>query len=129
MPSSKQPLPPKEQAMFKKILRHYEMKQYKHGLKAAKYILSQPKFADHGETLALKGLTLNCLNRKTEAYELVKKGIKNDFQSHICWHVYGLLYRSDKDYTQAIKCYRSALRFDKVRKCILHVNSQLIQFT
>lgn len=66
------------------------------------------------ETLALKGLVLNCMNRKEEAYDLVKRGLKNDLMSHVCWHVYGLLYRSDKDHTQAIKCYRSALRFDKV---------------
>lgn len=34
----------------------------------------------------------------------------------ICNYLYfkGLLYRSDKEYTQAIKCYRSALRYEKV---------------
>ena len=30
----------------------------------------------------------------------------------MCWHVYGLLYRSDREYLQAIKCYRGALRHD-----------------
>ena len=82
-------------------------------MKAAKFILSQDRFKDHGETLALKGLVLNCLDKKKEAYELVKKGLMNHMTSHVCWHVYGLLYRSDKEYTQAIKCYRSALRYDK----------------
>jgi N-alpha-acetyltransferase 15/16, NatA auxiliary subunit len=76
----------------------YEQKRYKAGLKAAKYILSQEKFKDHGETLALKGLVLNCLDRKKEAYEYVKKGLMNDMCSHVCWHVFGLLYRSDKEY-------------------------------
>lgn len=28
------------------------------------------------ETLAMKGLTLNCVDKKTEAYELVRKGLK-----------------------------------------------------
>ena len=28
------------------------------------------------ETLAMKGLTLNCMDRKTEAYELVRQGLK-----------------------------------------------------
>lgn len=28
------------------------------------------------ETLAMKGLTLNCMDKKTEAYELVRKGLK-----------------------------------------------------
>ena len=28
------------------------------------------------ETLAMKGLTLNCMEKKAEAYELVRKGLK-----------------------------------------------------
>lgn len=95
------------------------------------------------ETLSMKGLTLNCMDRKPEAYELVRLGLKvrnvllicfrqlfkfkfcgmtcilrslislqNDLKSHVCWHVYGLLYRSDRDYREAIKCYRNALRID-----------------
>lgn len=90
----------------------------------------------------MKGLTLNCMDRKSEAYELVRLGLKvwvsfclykvwfsendvlscfkfifmilmqNDLKSHVCWHVYGLLYRSDREYREAIKCYRNALRID-----------------
>ena len=47
------------------------------------------KFPEHGETLSMKGLTLNCLNRKEEAYKLVREGLKHDLKSHVCWHVYG----------------------------------------
>ncbi|KAL8465769.1 hypothetical protein ACS0TY_035028 [Phlomoides rotata] len=79
----------------------YETKQYKKGLKAADAILK--KFPDHGETLSMKGLTLNCMDRKSEAYELVRLGLKNDLKSHVWWHVYGLLYRSDREYREAIK--------------------------
>lgn len=80
----------------------------------------------------MKGLTLNCLGRKEEAYEYVRRGLKNDIKSHVCWHVYGLLQRwvdkavsqilnwvvgdccrSDKKYDEAIKCYRNALKWDK----------------
>lgn len=94
------------------------------------------------ETLSMKGLTLNCMDRKSEAYELVRQGLKvrvlsfilldlwifqplfvkwsgfnivlvqNDLKSHVCWHVFGLLYRSDREYREAIKCYRNALRID-----------------
>lgn len=95
------------------LQRCYEHKQYKNGLKFAKQILSNPKFCDHGETLAMKGLTLNCLGRKEEAYDHVRRGLLNDLQSHVCWHVYGLLQRSDKKYDEAIKCYRNALKWDK----------------
>ncbi|CAN1836317.1 N-terminal acetyltransferase A complex auxiliary subunit NAA15 [Linum perenne] len=103
-------LPPKEANLFKLIVKSYETKQYKKGLKAADAILK--KFPDHGETLSMKGLTLNCMDRKPEAYELVRLGLKNDLKSHVCWHVYGLLYRSDREYREAIKSYRNALRID-----------------
>uniref|UniRef100_A0A6I8NVK3 N-alpha-acetyltransferase 16, NatA auxiliary subunit n=1 Tax=Ornithorhynchus anatinus TaxID=9258 RepID=A0A6I8NVK3_ORNAN len=106
-------LPPKESNLFKRILKCYEQKQYKNGLKFCKMILSNPKFAEHGETLAMKGLTLNCLGKKDAAYEFVRKGLRNDVKSHVCWHVYGLLQRSDKKYDEAIKCYRNALKLDK----------------
>ena len=106
-------LPPKENALFKRILKCYEQKQYKNGLKFAKQILSNPKFSEHGETQAMKGLILNCLGRKEEAYDHVRKGLTNDLKSHVCWHVYGLLQRSDKKYAEAIKCYRNALKWDK----------------
>nr|CAD7605074.1 unnamed protein product [Timema genevievae] len=112
MPSSN-PLPPKENALFKRILKCYEQKQYKNGLKFAKQILTNPKYSEHGETLAMKGLTLNCLGRKDEAYEYVRRGLRNDLKSHVCWHVYGLLQRSDKKYDEAIKCYRNALKWEK----------------
>lgn len=67
----------------------------------------------------MKGLTLNCLNRKEEAYELVRRGLRNDLKSHVCWHVYGLLQRSDKKYDEAIKCYRNALKWEKDNMQIL----------
>ncbi|KAJ1429089.1 Tetratricopeptide-like helical domain superfamily [Sesbania bispinosa] len=103
-------LPPKEANLFKLIVKSYETKQYKKGLKAADAILK--KFPDHGETLSMKGLTLNCMDRKSEAYDLVRQGLKNDLKSHVCWHVFGLLYRSDREYREAIKCYRNALKID-----------------
>ncbi|GJQ13966.1 hypothetical protein GpartN1_g5757.t1 [Galdieria partita] len=103
-------LPSKEQSIFKNILKYYETKQYKKALKCAESILK--KFPNHGETLALKGLVIAALNRKEEAYELVRRGLKNDLKSHICWHVYGLLYRGDQDYKEAAKAYLQALKFD-----------------
>ena len=36
------------------------------------------------ETQAMKGLILNCMGRKEEAYEFVRKGLKNDLKSHVC---------------------------------------------
>ena len=82
-----QPLPAKEASLLRQIVKFYESKQYKKGLKAADQILKN--FANHGETLAMKGLTLNCLDRKEEAYDYVRRGLKEDLKSHVCWHVYG----------------------------------------
>lgn len=61
----------------------------------------------------MKGLILNYTNKKAEAYECAKKGLAADLKSHVCWHVYGLIQRSDRKYDESIKCYRNALRCDK----------------
>jgi N-alpha-acetyltransferase 15/16, NatA auxiliary subunit len=88
----------------------YETRQYKKGSKVADQILK--KFPAHGETLSMKGLILNSMGRKAEALELVKQGLKCDLKSPVCWHVFGLVHRSDKNYPEAIKCYRNALRIE-----------------
>ncbi len=47
-------------------------------------LLSSPPLLCAPETLAMKGLTLNCLGKKEEAYELVRRGLRNDLKSHVC---------------------------------------------
>lgn len=118
-----QRLPKKEAEIFRTVVSCYETKQYKKGVKAADSILK--KFPNSGETQAMKGLLLNCMGQKEEAYELVKLGLRNDVRSHVCWHVYGLLYRSDNNYKEAIKCYLNALRIDKDNQNILRDLSNL----
>ena len=34
-------------------------------------------------------------------------------KSHICWHVYGLVQKSEKKYDEAMKACKQALRLDK----------------
>ncbi|MEW5315829.1 MAG: hypothetical protein WDW38_007232 [Sanguina aurantia] len=114
---SSQVLPSKEGSLFRQVVKHYEAKQYKKALRAADTILK--RFPEHGETLSMKGLTYSYMDRKEEAYELVRRGVKYDLKSHVCWHVYGLLYRADRDYKEAIKCYMNALRIDKENILIL----------
>ena len=107
-------LPAKENALFKQIVRSYETKTFKKGLKTADAILK--KFPNHGETLSMKGLLLGNMEgegKREEAHECVKLGLKNDVGSHVCWHVYGLLHRIDRNYKEAIKCYRQALKIDE----------------
>ncbi|CAG8494448.1 1112_t:CDS:10, partial [Scutellospora calospora] len=113
-------LPSKESALFKQIL---ASTIYKKGLKATDQILK--KYPEHGETLAMKGLFLNHMDKKEEAREFVRKGLRSDLKSHICWHVYGLLHRSDKNYGEALKCYTQALKIDKDNMQILQDYSLL----
>ncbi len=124
-PEEQRQLPSKEASLFRQIVKQYETKQYKKGLKSADQILKKfpsrkyslalplsiedrlrlslrlfplrPSVADpprplrtslpffssrarsaDGETLSMKGLTLNCLGRKTEAYEFVRNGKRGD---------------------------------------------------
>jgi len=128
------PLPKKESDLFKNVVKFYESKQYKKGLKNADTILK--RFPNHGETLCMKGLIVNAMansaaaaqgskkkeeegDKKKEAIELVKKGLMMDMRSHVCWHVYGLLHRSTQNYAEAIKAYKQALRIDSENLQIL----------
>lgn len=91
----------------------YDAKQYKKALKTADQILKNSP--DHGETVAYKGLVTYFLSedKKEEAYELIRKGLKLDLKSFLCWHVYGIVCRMDNNYKEAIKCYTQALRLEK----------------
>ncbi|KAJ3043731.1 N-alpha-acetyltransferase 16, NatA auxiliary subunit, partial [Rhizophlyctis rosea] len=113
----------KEASIFKTVLKFYEHKQYKKGLKSCEQILR--KNPNHGETLAMKGLFLSNLDRKEEGAECIKLGVRNDMTSHICWHVYGLYHRGEKNYEQALKSYSHALKYDKENIQILRDYSML----
>ncbi|KAF9887782.1 hypothetical protein FE257_009588 [Aspergillus nanangensis] len=105
-----QQLNSKDAALFRQVVRHYENKQHKKGIKVAEQVLKKnPK---HGDTLAMKALIISQLGQQEEAFTLAKEALKNDMKSHICWHVYGLLYRAEKNYEEAIKAYRFALRIE-----------------
>ncbi|KAJ7755344.1 NMDA receptor-regulated protein 1-domain-containing protein [Mycena maculata] len=120
---AKRALPPKESTLFKELLTLYETRQLKKGLKTADQILK--KFPEHGETTCMKGLVLTHMGRREEGIELVRKGVRLDLTSHICWHVYGLIHKGEKNYEEALKCYTQALRFDKENLNILRDAAQL----
>ncbi|KAL3464710.1 NMDA receptor-regulated protein 1-domain-containing protein [Aspergillus heterothallicus] len=105
-----QQLNSKDASLFRQVVRYYENKQYKKGIKAAEQILR--KTPNHGDTLAMKALIMSNQGQQEEAFALAKEALKNDMKSHICWHVYGLLYRAEKNYEEAIKAYRFALRIE-----------------
>jgi hypothetical protein len=82
-------LPAKEAALFKQIIKCYELKQYKKAVKAADAVLK--KVAEHGETLAMKALVLSQMpayahdkEKKDEVMTMAKLGLKNDLKSTVC---------------------------------------------
>ncbi|KAF8539178.1 NMDA receptor-regulated protein 1-domain-containing protein [Trichophaea hybrida] len=114
---TQQPLASKDAALFRQVLKCYEQKQYKKGLKSCEQILRKnPK---HGETLAMKGLITNSMGKTEEAFTIAKEALRQDMKSHVCWHVYGLLYRSEKNFEESIKAYKMALKFEPESQQIL----------
>ena len=105
-----QALPKAELKEFLQVQKLYDKRNFKRALKAADGILA--KFPEHGETLSMKGLLLNQLNRKEEAHEFCKAGLKHNLRSPTCWHVYGLVYKSERNYLEACKCFKNAIRMD-----------------
>jgi len=110
-------LPKKESDLFRSVVRFYEIKQYKKGIKAADTILS--KFPNHGETQSMRALLLHMLGQKEEAYSYIRLGLRNDIKSHVCWHAYGLMHRSDQNYKEAVKSFLNALRIEPENQPIL----------
>ena len=60
----------------------------------------------------MKALITGNMGNSEEAFALAKEALRNDMKSHVCWHVYGLLYRAEKNYEEAIKAYRFALKIE-----------------
>ena len=120
-------LPSKEATLFRHLVHNYESKQYKKGLKAADQILK--KHPNHGDTQAMKALILGNQGKQDEAFDLCKTAIKNAMQSNVCWHVFGLLYRGAKNYDEALRAYRFAMKLDpdsaQIQRDLAHLQVQM----
>lgn len=60
----------------------------------------------------MKALIMNSQGKTDEAFALAKVALQCDMKSHVCWHVYGLLYRAVKNFEEAIKAYKFALKLE-----------------
>lgn len=89
-------LPPREAATFRRLLRCWEEKEWRAGLKLAKTILGARGCGEHGETLAVRGLLLLGVGRREEAMAEVGRGLRAGLTSPRCWHAYGLLCRAER---------------------------------
>eukprot|EP00698_Gefionella_okellyi_P005500 TRINITY_DN15029_c0_g1_i1.p1 TRINITY_DN15029_c0_g1~~TRINITY_DN15029_c0_g1_i1.p1 ORF type:complete len:739 (+),score=130.85 TRINITY_DN15029_c0_g1_i1:209-2218(+) len=49
---------------------------------------------------------------RDEAFDFVRRGLRNSLGSANCWHVYGVLWRVERNYEQAVICFRNALKHD-----------------
>ncbi|CDW89756.1 n-alpha-acetyltransferase auxiliary subunit-like [Stylonychia lemnae] len=113
----------KEKSLFTQMLNFYDNKQFKQSLRNADQILE--KHPDHPETLAMKALNMNSLKRKIEAFEFIKKALFKNLSNFTCWHVYGILHRSNKNPDEARKAYLNALKYDKDNQNVLRDLGQL----
>jgi len=68
----------------------------------------------------MKGLLLNSLDKKEEAYDLVKKGLKKDLKSHICKAICGI--ELVQSHTSPTSCF---LLFDVCRLARVWTASQV----
>lgn len=146
-PVDNRALPKKESELFRQVLQLYETKQFTTGLKTVNQILDNfpdhgGEFSRSGtatahdpaavawpcrttaeqlsrptESLAMKGIFLSCTGQKPLGYETVKRGVAKDSGSHIVWHVYALILRADKNFEEALKCYKKAVAIEPV--CLL----------
>ncbi|EGR34822.1 hypothetical protein IMG5_000490 [Ichthyophthirius multifiliis] len=97
----------KQTTLFKNLVKLYETKQYKKGLKQAEKLLEQKP--NHSESLAMKAIFLYNTGKKQEGFDLSKKAVSLNFKSDIAWHIYGIIHRQNRNYPEAIKCYKQAL--------------------
>ena len=100
-------------------------------MKAADTILK--KNPDHGDTQAMKALILNSQGEKDEAFTLAKQALKCDMKSHVCWHVYGLLYKDAKNFEESLKAYKFALKIEpdhiQIQRDLAHLQMQIRDYT
>ena len=89
----------------------YDNKEYKKALEKIEIIMET--HPDHPESGAFKALVLNGLNKGAEAFDLIKKVLFKNFGNFTCWHVYGMLNRSNKNFDDARKAFVNALKYDE----------------
>ncbi|PPS94787.1 N-terminal acetyltransferase A auxiliary subunit with TPR repeat [Cryptosporidium hominis] len=107
----------RDQQQFKNIVQLYDQRIYKRSLKLTETMLK--KYPKQGDLLSMKAFILGAMHPESkdekhkEAYECAKEAIKQNMKNPMSWHCLGTLYKGDFDYNEAIKCFKTALKFDK----------------
>lgn len=68
----------------------------------------------------MKALVLSAVGRTEEADETIKRSLRADVLSSLCWHIYGIISRTNRNLDQALRCYRQAINHDGVCRCVTH---------
>lgn len=110
-------LPPAQMKLFEKLGRDFDARDYTKVLRTADKILEVAP--DHADTIAMKGLTLHSMERKEEGYELLEKAVALNSKSTIVWHSFGMCYRADKNYSEAMKAFKQAHQVDPQNSNVL----------
>lgn len=88
---------------FKEVIKLYDMNMYKKSLKKCDAILqTQP---NHSETIAMKALIYNTVGKKKEAKDTINKALMCNLKSFTSWHIKGMIDRTDRNFTDARKCF------------------------
>ena len=78
--------------------------------------------------MALKGLTELGLGDKGLAEKLIKDSLKLNIKNSKVWHFYALFYKEQKNYTQTVKCFTYANKYDPNNLTIIKELSQLLLY-
>ena len=77
----------------------------------------------------MKALIIGTQGQTQDAFALAKSALNNNMKSHVCWHVYGLLYRAEKNFDESIKAYKFALRLEPesvpIQRDLAHLQIQM----
>lgn len=106
-------LSPQMSANFKNLTRQFDNRDHEKAIRTADQILAA--FPEHGDTMAVKAASLHALDKKDGpdgAYALVKLGITKNMRGTLPWHSYAIMCRNDKNFAEALKCYKRAFSFD-----------------
>lgn len=104
------PLSSKDQSNFRDAIKLYEANQYRKAHKITEQILK--KNPGHGETTALRGLMRCHINQKDEGIADLKKALTTDPESYICWHLYGIHAKMEKNYEEAVKAFTKTFKLE-----------------
>ncbi|EGG18821.1 tetratricopeptide-like helical domain-containing protein [Cavenderia fasciculata] len=101
----------KDTNTLKTLSKLFDERKYKKAIKQADAFLKiHPTNVD---ALCFRTLTLYGLNLKEEAHAAGKQVVRDNMSSFTAWHTLGFLHRNDKNFPEALKCFRTAHRNNK----------------